>query len=437
MPSPWRPPEQERAIGLGFYATSTPPLVGTIKADASDFLVGEISSYPMPSAEGPYTVLRVRSRNWEQHELAAQLGARLGLPRNAISWAGTKDRRAIAERLLSYRGMPSANPVDMPGVEVLETYRARDGLSLGHHYGNSFSIRVTGLVASEEAPERFRSAVAELREAGVIPNFFGPQRFGEVRPVTHLVGQALVAGDVAAALEVYLAGFPELSEEPGAAARLAYAETHDVRRALDQFPLAYRFERQILERMARGASPESSLRALSRELRLLFVHAVQSWMFNLWLTARVGAGLSLSVPEPGDTLLRVARDGTTPSRDPVTVAEGNLPECRETVRRGRARLTGPLIGYATVRPPGRPGELFDQVLQGTGVAPSGFRLPAFPELASAGAWRPATVATPPIGVREDGPESAVVDFALPKGSYATVVLREFLKPGAGLRALDG
>ncbi|MCI4322093.1 MAG: tRNA pseudouridine(13) synthase TruD, partial [Thermoplasmata archaeon] len=84
-----RPPDSERAIGLGFYATTTPPLTGTIKADADDFHVDEISSYPVPADGGPFTVLRVRSRNWEQHELAAQLEARLGLPPHAMSWAAS------------------------------------------------------------------------------------------------------------------------------------------------------------------------------------------------------------------------------------------------------------------------------------------------------------------------------------------------------------
>jgi tRNA pseudouridine13 synthase len=433
VPSPWRPPEAERAIGLGFYATTTPPVGGTIKAEAEDFLVREISSYPLPDPQGRFTVLNVRSRNWEQHELAARLGAALGLPRNAIAWAGTKDRRAVAERLLSYCGPPPEGPVSIPGVDVLDAYRARDGLSLGHHYGNSFTIRITGTVEAESAATGFRSTARELAEATAIPNFFGPQRFGEVRPVTHLVGQALVAGDVAGAVEAYLVALPGASNEEGRVARLAYAENHDARQALASFPAAYRFERQILERLAQGASPAAALRALARELRLLFVHAVQSWMFNRWVTDRAAAGLSLIVPEPGDTLLRVARDGTTPSRDPVPVEAGNLPECRETIRKGRARLAGPLIGYATKNPGGPVGALLDGVLRETGVEPSGFRLPAFPELSSAGAWRPVTIGTPPIGVRTEG-DAVRLDFALPKGSYATVVVRELLKPGGTLES---
>lgn len=426
----WLPPESERAIGLGFYATSSPPVVGTIKDRAEDFRVSEIPAYPRPDPDGPYTVLRVRSQNWEQHELAERLGQELGLPRHSVRWAGTKDRRAVADRLLSYRGDPPTHAVTLPGVEVLEAYKARDGLSLGHHFGNTFTIRVSGIDPATDGIGHLRAAVTELREAGVVPDLFGPQRFGEVRPVTHLVGRALVAGDTAGAVELYLAGFPELSESAGETARRAYGETHDVRAALLAFPRAYGFERSILERLARGAGPASALRALSRELRLLFVHALQSWMFNLWLTERVVAGLSLTVPEPGDMVLRVAADGSTPSREPVPVTTDNLEECRATVTRGRARLAAPLIGYATTRPDGPVGELYDRVLASTGVDPGGFRLPTFPELASAGAWRPATIPTPLIRLQDEGATALILEFSLPKGSYATILLRELLKPGA-------
>jgi tRNA pseudouridine13 synthase len=419
----WRPPESERAIGLGFYVTSTAPVGGTIKAS-------EIPSYPRPDPAGAFTVLRVRSQNWEQHELAERLGAAIGLPPHALAWAGTKDRRAVADRLLSYRGDPPTAAIELPGVEVLEAYRARDGLSLGHHYGNTFRIRVSQIEPPEEGRRRLGLALDELRTGGAVPNLFGPQRFGEVRPITHLVGRELVRGDPAAAVEVYLAGLPELSGPEGEAARREYATTHDPRAALAQFPRAYGFERSILERLARGASPSAALRAFSRELRLLFVHAVQSWMFNLWLSERVEAGLSLTVPEAGDTVLRVAADGTTPSRDAVPVTGDNLLEVRDTVGRGRARRAGPVLGYSTPRPEGPVGALTDRVLSTTGVSLDGFRMPTFPEIASSGAWRPTTLPTPLVGVRPDGYDAAVLDFALPKGAYATVLLRELLKPGA-------
>ncbi|MCI4335962.1 MAG: tRNA pseudouridine(13) synthase TruD [Thermoplasmata archaeon] len=437
----WEPAASERALGLGFYVTHGPGFVGRLKTRPEDFRVDEISANPRPAEGGAYTVMRVVSRNWEQHELSQRLASVLGLPPHAMSWAGTKDRRAIAERLVSYRGPLPAHPIDLPDVEILEAYTARDGLTLGHHFGNTFSIRIgvepMGLEASERAARAIRE---ELVRLGGFANLFGPQRFGEVRPVTHDVGRHLVHHDVAGAVHTYLCAIPDATDTVGVEARRAYADHGDANRALREFPPYFRFERQMLDHLARGQTPERALRALSRELRLLFVHAYQSLLFNRWLTGRVAVGLPLHDVVAGDFVLRVGRDGTVPGTEAVPVTGSNLEECRDTVGRGRARLAGPLVGFDTPRPVGVPGELLERLLAEEKISRSDFELPGTPELASAGVWRPVWVNLPPIGVVVEPQRPGATEpdpglwlnFGLPKGCYATVLLREFLKTGATL-----
>ncbi|HYK93237.1 MAG TPA: tRNA pseudouridine(13) synthase TruD, partial [Thermoplasmata archaeon] len=251
MPSSWRPSESDRAVGLGFFLTDTPGIPAQLKRIAEDFRVTEISAHPVPDESGLFTVLRVVSRDWEQHELSRRLARVLRLPPHAIQWAGTKDRRAVAERLASYRGPPPSGPIEIPGVEVVEAYRSRDGLSLGHHFGNSFEIRLS-MAHSEAAGSApmVRSTAGELRALGGFANLFGPQRFGEVRPVTHAVGEALVRGSVAAAVDRYLTAVPPDGDTVGVEARRAYAEHRDPARALREFPPQFTFERQMLEHLA-------------------------------------------------------------------------------------------------------------------------------------------------------------------------------------------
>src|SRR5271155_2450419 len=259
------PPLAERSIGLEFYGSTAPGAPGRLKSSSDAFRVTEISSYPMPDPEGPYAILRVVSRDWEQHELAGAIARRLGLAPNAVQWAGTKDRRAVAERLLSYRGPVPDRELSLPRVDVIEAYRARDGLVLGHHYGNAFDLRVDALgIPPSEAVRAYRSVEAELRALGGFPNFFGPQRFGEVRPITHEVGRWVVRGDLARALDAYLIDRPP-GGRPGTgdAARVAYGEHRDAARALREFPSEYRFERTLLEHLARGHPPQRAFRALS------------------------------------------------------------------------------------------------------------------------------------------------------------------------------
>ncbi len=433
-PERWIPPDAETRLGLGFYATTTPGVGGRLKREADDFRVREISLYPMPAEDGPFTVLRVVSRNWEQHELSERLAQRLRLPPHAIRWAGTKDRRAVAERLASYRGRPPDGPVDLADVEIREAYRARDGLVLGHHFGNAFEVRITGL-SDPDAAERIEATHRALQDAGGFPNFFGGQRFGEVRPVTHDVGRALVHGDLERAVDLYLTAIPPGGDGLGVDARTAYAEHHDAVRALREFPTSLRFERQLLDHLARGHPPERALRALSRELRTLFVHAYQALLFNRFVTRRVDLGLSLTRPVPGDVLLRVARDGTVPGTPAIPVVEDNLSECDDLAARSGARVAGPLVGHASLDVPGPAKEIMDAVLAEEGVTRRDFLLPSAPDLASAGSCRPLLVPLPPRGRRaratsSDEDRSMTLTFALPKGSYATVLLREFLKTDA-------
>lgn len=438
MTGPWAPPSTDRALGLDFFATASAPIAARIKADPDDFHVTEVSAYPRPAVDGPFTVLTVRSRDWEQHELGERIARALRLAPNAIAWAGTKDRRAVAERLASYRGMPPSGPIEIPRVEIVDAYRARDGLSLGHHFGNAFAIRLAGPTAEEGLAEAVAAPLRELRAAGGFPNFFGPQRFGEVRPVTHLVGRRIVAGDLDGAVETYLTEVVDPSDRLGVEARRAYADHRDPVRALREFPPQFRFERQLLDHLAQGHGAARALRSLSRNLRLLFVHAFQSLLFNRWLSARHAEALPLDRPVAGDRVLRVAVDGTTPGAEAVEVSADNVEEVADTVARGRARLAGPLVGYATPRGFGAPGAILERLLDEEGVARERFRLPEFPEVASAGTWRPAWVDLPPVGVRGDrrpelGPDledGAWLTFALPKGTYATVLLREVLKTGA-------
>ena len=435
----WIPPDEERAVGLEFYITDTPGVNARVKSTADDFRVTEISAHPLPDPEGGYTVLKVVSRDWEQHELSHRLARALGVRPSALSWAGTKDRRAVAERLVSYRGAPPNGPVDIPGAEVTDAYRARSGLALGHLFGNTFEIRLALDHASAVAAgEALATTQNQLRSIGGCPNLFGPQRFGEVRPVTHEVGRQLVRGDVAGAVETYLTSLPEASDSLGVPARRAFAEHRDPARALREFPPHFRFERTMLEHLARGQSAERALRALSRELRLLFVHAYQSLLFNRWISRRRAAELSMVEPVPGDHVLRVGRDGTIRATDAIPVDASNLDEVVDTVRRGGARLAGPLAGFSTPRSAGVPGELLEALLESEGIDRKSFETPSTPELASAGSWRPVWLPVPLVHRSEEchGPGGVAdehgfwLKFSLPKGSYATILLREFLKTGA-------
>ncbi|MEA3165344.1 MAG: tRNA pseudouridine13 synthase, partial [Thermoplasmata archaeon] len=93
---------------------------------------------------------------------------------------------------------------------------------------------------------------------------------------------------------------------------------------------------------------------------------------------------------------------------------------------GRSTLTAPLIGLTTPLATGEPGEVEQQVLDALRIEPADFRVRELPEVASDGRRR--GILQPVRGLDVTWAEGdPVFAFALGKGSYATVVLREFMK----------
>src|SRR5438876_12205718 len=188
----------ERDVGIEGYLTSTPGLGGTIKASADDFVVDEISSPPTPAIDGRYTIVALRVRNWETNRLVRQLARTLHISRRRIGFAGTKDKRAITTQLFSFDDVrPEAiKALRLKDTEVVDVFRSDRGLEIGDLRGNRFRVVVRRLALP---PEQAATAAAEtarqLRVFGGFPNFFGVQRFGSVRPITHVVGRHIVRGE--------------------------------------------------------------------------------------------------------------------------------------------------------------------------------------------------------------------------------------------------
>jgi tRNA pseudouridine13 synthase len=158
----------------------------------------------------------------------------------------------------------------------------------------------------------------------------------------------------------------------------------------------------------------------------MFVNAVQSRVFNLVLRERYDDGARFDRAYPGDVVcFSEAHDGV---RVPDTsntqrVTESNADAVNRHVGRGRAFVTAPLVGAETALAEGEQGERERRVLESLGVAREEFDRDD--EYASDGTRR-AVLVNPGLTYERDG-DDVVFDFFLPRGSYATVVLREFTK----------
>ncbi len=423
------PPTGEEECGLLGYATATPGIGGKLRAEAEDFVVVEEGAPPPVVEGGPVTAVRLRVRNWETNRLVHQLAKRLHVSARRVRFSGVKDKRAVTTQLLTVEApVEQVRDLRMPDVEVLEAWPTAAHVSLGDHAANRFEIAVTRLaIADDEARARVAAILVEVDAVGGFPNFYGVQRFGVQRPISHVVGRHLVLGDPERACWAYLTQVGPREDEDAAAARRALGATRDVRAGLRDLPPKLGHERTMLDHLLHHPDdPVGALGRLPFNLQLMFVHAFQGLLFNLVLSERLRRGLPLDRPVEGDVLVPLGPDGAPEHSRPVPVTAANLAKAALQVERGRALVTGLVPGTDAPVAGGEMGDIEASVLEREHIAAGDFRIPHLVQLSSEGLRRELLlVGVHPASEVADG--RATLRFSLPKGCYATTVVRELMK----------
>jgi tRNA pseudouridine13 synthase len=440
--------ELERAVGMEYYASDSDGTGGRLRDSPSDFRVTEIEDFDTQPADAntddyPWLVVRARLTRWDTNDFARELSNRLQMSRERVTWAGTKDRHAVTTQLFALRGVDPEDVPDIADAEVDVVGRAGRGLQFGDLAGNEFRV----VVRDPEVPEQADAVSDDLREFGsggeagsratparedrdaprpAVPNYFGQQRFGSKRPITHEVGLAILRSDWAGAAMAYLGSPSEYEPEDSQAARRFVEDTRDWQAALDEFPNHLRYERTMLHELADGGSFRDAIETFPSNLQRLFVNAAQSYAFNRIVSERMERGVPFHEPVEGDVVWFAETDAPEGVARPDSGREQRVSADRVDVMarhcaRGRAFVTAPLVGTDTELGAGEPGEIERSVLDDLDLEPVDFELPG--DFDSAGTRR-AILLRPDLEVESD---PLTFEFALPSGSYATAVLREYLK----------
>lgn len=321
---------------------------GRIRGELEDFQVTEMPAY-VPSGEGDHAYIWLEKRGHTTKFVLDEISRQLNIKFGDIGAAGLKDRHAVTRQWISVPGKYESRleSLKVDGVQILEVSRHANKLGIGHLHGNRFRLRVRDTVP--DAPQIAKTVLDRLEVMGV-PNYFGPQRFGNT-------GQNAVRG-------------------------LELVQDHRMR------------------------GPESI------PLKRFLIGSLQSVLFNHYVRLRSTRGLY-------DALLTgdVAKKHDTGGM--FTVEGGELESPR--AKRLEVSATGPLYGKKVMPAHGPSRALEDEVLAHFELTSESFR-------ARKGSRRITRVKLEDASLEptEDG---FWIEFGLPKGSFATVVLREVMKVG--------
>jgi tRNA pseudouridine13 synthase len=403
---------------LPFLTADLPGVGGVIKTRPEDFFVEELPAYE-PSGSGTHVYAQIEKKGLGTREAIDRIARALNIQRRDIGTAGLKDAHAVARQWISIEHIDPAKleQLSLAEVRVLKTSRHTNKLKPGHLRGNRFVVRVRQLaLPPEETLAIAEKAMAILTARGV-PNYFGPQRFGNHRN-NHLLGRALARNDADGFMDEFL-GRPNAEfDSPTVLQARSQYEQGQYEESVKSWPHQFSDHRRALRAIIAGKGKKKrGLFTVDKHLQGLFISAYQSDLFNRVLVARMP---DIDKVFLGDMAYK--HDNGACFR--VEQPEVEQPRCD----RFEISPTGPLIGQRTTRLTGPAGEIENPILEAEslGESESGH----MKRLGARGGRRPLRFqprnADLKSGLDELGPYLEL-RFELDAGCYATTLISEITK----------
>lgn len=412
------------------FSTQSPGIGGSIKQRYADFIVEEIqldgskrraerflkedgfkspSLIELPEKPGDRKFSQLHCDlekvNCDTNNAISRLSRSIGCSKKRVGYAGLKDKRAITCQRISLFNpdLERLRQFHSPVLDLRNFEWKQERIEIGNLKRNAFTIIIRNIDGEKnEIHIKLEKLLKEIGSNGVA-NYFGEQRFGGIRNVTHLVGKAMIKGNLEEAVFLYLTHASEKEPEALKNARKQLAEQKDFAAALHAFPQENRFEKAMLNHLVKYPNDfAGAFSQLPKPMRYLFTHAYQSFLFNQIIAERISQGIGLQA-QPEDVLM----DG--------------IP-------------TAPLFGFETKFCDGKIGQIEKKTLENEGVSLTEFRVLQMPEVSSAGSRKKIVLypqQTNILAIEQDelnpGKNKAMLYFELEKGSYATTVLNEIQK----------
>ena len=449
---------QRHQVGLECHVTDTPPLGGRIKADISDFIVREIlpsgeilstfeneksnSNQNFESGKDRYTTFTLIKKNTDTIIAAKILEKHLSLPLKFIKWNGIKDHSAITAQKFSVKGnyLAKLNNFEHKNIFLTKIRSSRKGMELGKLWGNQFTINIRNTFKPyDEIKEILNLWVEKINTTG-FPNYFGIQRFGAHRPNSHKIGKLFFKGRFQEAVEEFLFTVYPKEYESNAFFRRKLEKERNYEEGLRECPNSLFYEKLVIEQLSKEINYKKAYLELPISLGNLILSSYQSFLFNKAVSKRIKQGNPLSTPIKGDKIAILKDIKGSPSLVKYLYQGGNGwndQNIEKAFQRERATILAPVLGYKTnLSDYPAFDEINKEILNEEQFLLSDFmlndrRLYNFEGTTRAIYIRPSNLQVNQAYITNNypnlDPNGIKLEFSLPKGSYATILLNELRK----------
>ncbi|QLH07230.1 tRNA pseudouridine(13) synthase TruD [Nitrosopumilus ureiphilus] len=388
-------PNLDSQIGITVYSTTFSGIGGKIRVDPEDFHVNEIISEKAKNSisdQQGYAVYKLKKKKIDTNHALSSIFRKKGIRLKSL---GLKDASAITEQFVCSGNKGKAIENFSTEKYSLEKIGyVKKPLSKKDMIANHFKIKI-----SECSNE-----LSSFTEFHKILNFYGYQRFGSKRPVTHLIGKAILQRDFKKAVELILSFTSSYDSKENTEIREKLSDKANYEQYFDQVPNQMDVERIVLKEMIEHDDPISAIRAIPLALRRFYIQAYQSFIFN--------QSLSLSFLD-GENLFEAQ------SSDVCFDFHGIIGKYVQGLDQ---RLALPFVGYSYYKKT-RFDYQITKILKQEEITPKDFFIKEMQEVSSEGGFRQAAIHCFDYSSHEN-----TVEFSLSRGMFATILLREIMKP---------
>lgn len=248
-----------------------------IKQRLDDFRVRELLVEGYLAERGEHRVYRVTKRKLTSFDAAKELAHAAGVPASEVAIAGLKDRQGVTAQYMTIRRGRDVQ-FRAPDLSVETVGFAAEPLASAHSLGNAFEVTLRGLMQPDL--DLLRENVPALRGAGLV-NYFDEQRFGNLRHGQGWIAQQLMRGEHEAALQRLLASHSDHDDPSAQAFKRAliehwgdWSECREIAGRFGQHHSVFEYLKSAPEDFA------GAFFHISSRLRLIHLYAFQSHIWN-------------------------------------------------------------------------------------------------------------------------------------------------------------
>lgn len=383
------------------------PEIMLIKHIAEDFIVEEIPLNDWLD-EGKYTVFRMTKRNLDTEQAIDMITKRFHLISGIIKYSGTKDKHAKTTQYISIPNKAGINQIRLndENIRLEHVGYSDEPLSLGTLKGNKFIIKLRELNNLElESLNSIKLNIDTMDNSNnsefIVPNYFDEQRFSSNNVN---IGLCILRKDYKKVVEYLCENNDSYSEKS--------------KEYLSNNPNDY----------------IGTLRYIPKKILLMFIHAVQSYLFNVALSKILSKEINNennnthNNNNPCNNITTNNHNIVKETKIKYSMGEFvfynaiNIQEINNKYNLIKNKTTElELIGFNTLNI----NTYIKEILNELKLVQRDFIIRAIPNLSVEGTTRECFVAVKNLSINIDKADksTAIIEFELPKGSYATIVIK--------------